>query len=514
MLRRSALLLSVVLPLAGLAGLTDPAFAATDVVVALDNNVIGLDPADLNDNLSMTATRTMLQGLYGFDKDMKMIPVLAEGYEASPDATVFTVHLKKGIVFHDGAPFNALAVKTSFDRAANPDNHLKRASLYAPIKSTEVVDDYTVKITLNAPFGAFINNLAHQAFAISSPKAIAEFGKDLGRHPVGTGPYKFASWPTPDTVKVVKNEHYWKPGLPKVDSITIRSVSENGARLAMLQAGEAQYIYPMPPELTKVVEKDPKIDIVAAHSIYARYVALNTLRKPFSDVRVRQALNYAVDKNAYMKVVFGGYAVPMDAPLPTSLPGYAKQTTAYPHDVAKAKALLAEAGYPNGFETVLWGGNSTISQRGMQFLQQQLAAIGVKASVEPLESGTAASKIWNVKTPEEATTLMHYAGWSASTGDADWGLRPLFYGKAFPPVLFNTAYYSNPQVNADIEAGLTTADAAKRMAAYKDAQAQIWKDAPWIFLASDDNISAKVKKLSGIYVLPDGQMLMEEAAMH
>ena len=109
---------------------------------------------------------------------------------------------------------------------------------------------------------------------------------------------------------------------------------------------------------------------------------------------------------------------------------------------------------------------------------------------------------------------MHYAGWSASTGDADWGLRPLFYGRGFPPVLFNTAYYSNPAVNAEIEAGLTTADAAKRAEAYKSAQAHIWKDAPWIFLASDDNISAKSKKLTGIHVLPDGQMLMEDAALN
>ena len=210
-LRRSILRFSVALPLACF---VPSAFAASDVVVALDANVIGLDPADLNDNLSMTATRTMLQGLYGFDREMKTIPVLAEGYEASPDATIYTLHLRHGITFHDGAPFNAQAVKTSFDRAADPENHLKRASLFAPIKSNEVIDDYTLRITLNAPFGAFINNLAHQAFAVSSPKAIAEFGRDLGRHPVGTGPYQLVSWST-DTLKVARNEHYWKPGLPK-----------------------------------------------------------------------------------------------------------------------------------------------------------------------------------------------------------------------------------------------------------------------------------------------------------
>ncbi len=490
------------------------AHAAKDVVIGLDANIVGLDPADLNDNLSMTATRTMLQGLYGFDKDMKMIPVLAESYTANDTATEFTLKLRHGVTFHDGAPFNAQAVKTSFDRARDPANKLKRSSLYAPIDHIDVVDEFTVKIVLKAPFGAFINNLAHAAFAISSPKAIAQYGAELARHPTGTGPYKFVSWQT-DTFKVVRNENYWKPGMPKVDSITIRSIPENGSRLAMLQAGEAQFIYPLPTEMARAIEKSPTIDVVASKSIFARYVALNTMRKPFDNPKVREALNYAIDRQAMVRVVYTGYAEPLDSPLPKLLSGYASQGAPYPYDPAKAKAMLAEAGYPNGFESTLWGGNTTIAVRAMQFLQQQLAAVGVKVQVEPLESGVASAKIFAVKTPEEATTLMHFTGWSASTGDADWGLRPLFGGKAsFPPVLFNTAYYDSPAFNEQIQAGLTTADPAKRAAAYKIAQSILWKDAPWIFLVSDDILSAKSKKLTGVYVMPDGQMLTEDAALN
>jgi glutathione transport system substrate-binding protein len=489
-----------------------PAQAAKDVVVALDANILGFDPADLNDNLSLTATRTMLQGLYGFDKDMKMHPVLAESYTANDAATEFVIKLRHGVTFHDGAPFNAEAVKVSFDRARDPANHLKRLSLYAPIDHIDVVDEYTVRIVLKYPFGAFINNLAHPAFAISSPKAIATYGKELGRHPSGTGPYMFKSWET-DSFTAVKNPHYWKPGVPKVDSITIKSVPENGARLAMLQAGEAQFIFPMPPEMVKAVEKNPNIDLVDTKSIYAFYVALNNMRKPFDNPKVREALNYAVDKQAMIKVVYGGYAVPLDSPLPRLLSGYVSQGGPKPYDPAKAKALLAEAGYPNGFESTLWGGNTTIARRAMEFLQQQFAAVGVKVQVEPLESGVAAAKIWSVKTPEEATTLMQYTGWSASTGDADWGLRPLLYGKAFPPVLFNTAYYNNPEVNSLIEAGLTTADPAKRQAAYTKVQSIVWKDNPWIFLVSPDILAGKSKKLSGIHVMPDGQTLTEDAEL-
>ena len=390
------------LVLAAALGAAVPAYAAGDVVIGLDANIVGLDPADLNDNLSMSATRTMLQGLYGFDKDMKMIPVLAESYSANEEATEFAIKLRHGVTFHDGAAFNAQAVKTSFDRARNPENHLKRSSLYAPIDHIDVVDDYTVKIILKAPFGAFINNLAHAAFAISSPRAIAQYGKDLDRHPVGTGPYKFVSWQT-DTFKVVRNENYWKPGMPKVDSITIRSVPEAGSRLAMLQTNEAQFIYPLPTEMARAIEKSPTVDVVDAKSIFARYVALNVMRKPFDDVRVRQALNYAVDKNAMVKVVFSGYAEPAGFAAAEAPVGLREQGAPWPYDPAKAKQLLAEAGYPNGFESTLWGGNPTLSQRGMQFLQQQFAAVGVKVKVEPLEAGVAAAKIWSVQKPEDAT---------------------------------------------------------------------------------------------------------------
>jgi len=314
---------------------------------------------------------------------------------------------------------------------------------------------------------------------------------------------------------VVKNPNYWKPGLPKVDSLTIRNIPESGSRLAMLQTGEAQYIFPLPVEMAAAIEHNPALDVIAAKSIYARFLALNNMRKPFTDVRVRQAMNYAVDKQAFVKVVYNGFAVPMDSSLPANLSGYVSQGAPWPYDVAKAKALLAEAGYPNGFSSVLWGSNASLPVKAMQFLQQQFAMVGVKVEVEPLEAGVLASRIWNVKTPEDATTMMHYSAWSASTGDADWGLRPLLGGAdAFPPQLFNTAYYNSAAVNADIKAGLETADAAKRAVAYKDAQAIIWKDAPWVFLTSDYNLSAKTKKLSGIYVLPDGQMLTEEAALN
>jgi glutathione transport system substrate-binding protein len=487
-------------------GAAGAAHAAKDLVVGLEANLTGLDPADLNDNISQSAARLMFEGLYMLDENMKLQPQLAESYEATEDAKEFTFHLRKGVTFHDGTPFNAAAVKSSFDRAGNPENHLKRQSLYVMIDHTDVVDDYTVRMVLKYPFGAFINDVAHPGALIVSPKSVQEFGKEVTRHPSGTGPYEFVSW-SADTLKMKKNEHYWKPGLPKIDTITYRSVPENGARIAMLQAGEAQFIYPVPPEMIKLLDHSPTIAVFNEPSILIRYVVLNNMRKPFSDPRVRLALNYAVDKQAFAKVVFSGYADQMDSPMPAGLGFYQKQGS-YPYDAAKAKALLTEAGYPNGFESTITGPAATLPQRGMQFVQQQLAAVGVTLKVEPLEAGVLTAKIFNVQKPEDATIVMRYAGWSSSTGDADWGMRPMLYSKSFPPVLTNDAWYSSPATDAAIEEGLATVDPAKRAAAYEKAQAQVWKDVPWIFLGVDHNLAAYSKKLHGAFMRPDQQFYL------
>ncbi len=507
--RRSLLGATAALAAAGIS----PAFAAggvTDLTVGVPTNLTGLDPADVNDTLSQSACKLMMQGLYGFDRDMKLIPILAESYTANDAATEFTFKLRPGIAFHDGAKFDAAAVKANFERVTNPANHLKRTSLFTMIDHLDAVDDTTVKFVLKTPFGAFVPTIAHPSAMLMSPAAIQKYGKDINRNPVGTGPFKFVSW-SADTLKVAKNEQYWKPDLPKLSTVTFRSVPENGARIAMLQTGEAQFIYPMPPEMVRVVQQNPAITVIDAPSIIERYVALNVTKKPFDDVRVRQALNYAVDKTAFAKIVWSGYEDPADAPIPPKLNFYSKQG-AWPYDPAKAKQLLAEAGHPNGFETEIWANTTTIQVRAMQFLQQQLAAVGIKVTVTPLEAGLLDQKIFSVQKPEDSQLQMYTGGWSSSTGDADWGLRPLFWGQGFPPKLYNVGYYHNPDVDKGLEGALETADPAKRGELYATVQAQIWKDAPWIFLGVDHILAAHSKKLTGVYQIPDGGLLIDEGS--
>lgn len=477
-----------------------------DVVVAVASTFTSMDPHDTNDTLSGSVQRTMMEGLVGFDEKMNVIPVLAKEYTANEEATEFSFILHEDVKFHDGTPFNAEAVKANFERLADESNGLKRTSLYSVIDTIEVVSDYEVKFTLKESFGAMINTFAHPAGLIQSPKALEEFGKDVSKNPVGTGPFKFVEWNPGESLKVEKNEDYRIEGQPKVDSLTFKPVTENGSRIAMLQTGEADFIYPVPTEQAESINGQNGIEVVNEPSIVVRYMSVNNLKEPFNDVKVRQALNYAIDKEAFIKVVTNGYSDVMDSVIPEDLQYYSKQDP-YPYDVEKAKALLAEAGYEDGFKTTLWGANSSSTMKAMEFLQQQLAIINVDVEVVSMESGTLTDKIWSVQTPEDAEVEMYYAGWSSSTGDADWGIRPLLGGtESFPPSSFNVSYYNNPEVNELIQAGLQTADDSKRAEVYAAAQKILWDEAAWVSLTADQTLYGKKNYLEGIYLLPDGSL--------
>ncbi|MBT9182640.1 glutathione ABC transporter substrate-binding protein GsiB [Pectobacterium punjabense] len=487
-----------------------PVWAAKDAVIAVGSTFTSLDPYDANDSLSQTVAKSFYQGLFGFDKEMKLVNVLADSYDVSPDGLAYTVKLHPGVKFHDGSAFNAAAVKVNLDRASNPESRLKRYNLFKMIDKTEVVDDLTVKIMLKTPFSAFVNNLAHPAAVMISPAALKQYGKEIGFHPVGTGPYRFVAWNQTDFVKVEKFSGYWKAGLPKLDSITWRPVVDNNTRAALLQTGEAQFAYPIPFEQAKVLEKNDKLALVASPSILHRYISMNVTQKPFDNPKVRQALNYAINKEALIKVAFSGYATPAEGPLPGSI-DYSVKYQPWPYDPAKARELLKEAGYPDGFTTTLWSShNHSTAQKVLQFTQQQLAQVGVKVQVTAMDAGQRAAEVEG-KGVKETGVRLFYTGWSASTGEADWALSPLFATASWPPAQFNTAFYSNPQVDVDLANALKTTDRAEKQKLYKDAQDKIWADAPWIFLATEHLVSANSKKLTGFYVMPDTLFSFDDA---
>ena len=345
------------------AGLVSPAVAGERVItVAQYADAVSLDPQHTNDNASYSVEKPMLEGLIGFNEKMEQIPQLAEKWDASADARVYTFYLRKGVKFHDGTPFNAAAVKANFDRVRNPDNKLRRYTLYKVISQIDVIDDSTVRFTLSEPFGAMIATFAHPAGGINSPTAVQKYGADYGKNPVGTGPYKFQEWVPNDHITLVKNPDYWdKNNAAKVDKIIVKPVPEDGTRIAMLQKGDAQFINAVPYSMAEVVQKDKNLSLAESESVYTFWVAMNTQKKPFSDVRVRQAMNYAINKEAIIKAVLRGHGKPANSPLAPQVWGYTPVKT-YPYDPAKAKALLAEAGYPNGFKTSPARGRADRSQ--------------------------------------------------------------------------------------------------------------------------------------------------------
>ena len=433
-----------------------PAFAAKDVVVAVGSNFTTLDPYDANDTLSQAVAKSFYQGLFGLDREMKLKNVLAEGYTVSDDGLVYTIKLRTGVKFQDGTDFNAEAVKVNLDRASNPENSLKRYNLYKNIASTEAVDPTTVKITLKEPFSAFINILAHPATAMISPAALKKYGKEIGFHPVGTGPYELVTWNQTDFVKVKKFAGYWQQGLPKLDTITWRPVVDNNTRAAMLQTGEAQFAFPIPYEQAAILQKNSKLELVASPSIMQSY-------QP------------------------------------------------WPYDPAKARELLKEAGFPNGFSTTLWSShNHSTAQKVLQFTQQQLAQVGIKVQVTAMDAGQRAAEVEG-KGQKESGVRMFYTGWSASTGEADWALSPLFASQNWPPTLFNTAFYSNPQVDKDLADALKTTKPDEKARLYKDAQDIIWKESPWVPLVVEKLVSAHNKALTGFYIMPDTGFSFDDA---
>ncbi|WP_416411193.1 glutathione ABC transporter substrate-binding protein [Pantoea sp. App145] len=506
--RRTSLALGLTLSLAAAA-------QAQDLHISMYADITGLDPHDTSDNVSYSVQSGIFERLFQFDAQMKLQPWLATSYTSNDSATEFTLTLRKGVTFQDGTPFDAEAVKANLDRLADQTKGLKRNSLYKMIQKVTVLAPDQVKVELNQSFGAFINTLAHPSAVMWSPAILKQYPDEaqLRLHPVGTGPFKFVDWQPGKAVTLTKYDGYWQKGWPKVDNVTFSPSPEDATRVAALKSGQVDAIWPLPSDLISTVQNDSKLAIQRDPSIYLYYMAINTQHKPLADLRVRQAINYAIDRNLWLKVAFAGMGKPATSAIPEGVQFYQKQSDPnYRYAPDEAKALLKAAGYPNGLDLKLWTTNATASVRAAQFLKAQLATVGIRVTVTPMDSGTRNAKLWGVKDPKQAEFDLYYGGWSTSTGDADWALRPLYATESWVPTSYNVSYYSNPAVDKAIAGGLATADPAKRGVAYAEAQKLLWKDAPVAFLGAPDNLVGKRSNLTGVSMLADGNFLYTQAA--
>ncbi len=467
------------------------------ITVGVAQGFTTLDPYNASDALSRTVAKSFYEGLFTLDRNLKVVPQLATGYEVSDDGLVYTIKLREGVKFSDGEDFNAEAVKINIERMLNPDNKLSRRSQFDSIKSVEVVASLTVKMTLKRPFSPIISRLAANTMQMVCPNSIKS-GSNIAFEPCGTGPFLMKEYNPSEKLIVVKNPNYWQKGLPKVDGINWIPVVENATRVAMLRTGEADIIQPMPVEMIKEVKNLPDIDVLVQPSVTMRYMIMNNLAKPFDNPTVRKAINYAINKEALAKVAFAGYARPATGVIPAQIE-YAQKIGPWEYNPQKARELLKKAGFPNGFETTLWSGyNDSTSQKVIQVLQQQLAQVGIKVTLQALEAGQRVSMVESIKNPEDAKSKLYYIGWNSSL-DIDWALRPIFESKNCPPVLANEGYYANELVDKLLDQGIATTDPEKRAPIYKKIQETIWNDAPWAWLVFEDTTSAKRKNLQDFF---------------
>lgn len=479
-----------------------------DFVIALQADATHLDPHVSGNGVSNTITNSMYETLVWFDENLELKPLLAKSWTVSDDGLDYTFVLNEGIKFHDGEPFNAESIVANYERAKS-DSSLRLASQTAMWDSVTVDSEYQVTIHLKEPNNTFLNKLAQ--VRIVSPKAIKELGKDgLAKQSAGTGPFILSERVDGGYTKMVRNENYWQDG-PKVDTLTWRVVPEDGARVAMLQTGEADIISPLPAIQVDKLKDDASLDVLNLGGLTYRYATLNknyTLadgRKPLDDVRVRQAMNYAFDSEAYTQVVFQGYASVPTSLFASSVPYYAEQTP-YTADVEKAKSLMSEAGYSDGFPINIWVDNTTIEMQGAEFLKQQLAQINIDVNVVPMESTTIADM---TSAPEDKTEVqMWYVNWSSGDYSADGSMRNILHGDKYPPSGYNTAFYNNAEFNKCLDDALKTTDTDEITKLYAQAQSIAWEECPWIFLGVDNSLIGQKKYVKGIKYRPGRTILV------
>ncbi len=473
---------------------------AQTVTYAAGADPDSLDPSNAQSNPSEAVNRMIFENLVKFDAKLNLVPGLAEKWEQAKDGMSWTFFLRKGVKFHDGTPFNAEAAKYFFDRMIGPEKP-SRAGLYAPlVESAAVVDEYTVKVNMKIPFAFFLNNIAHSASGIFSPTSHKAMGKDIARKPIGTGTFKFVEWVHGDHLTLTRNDDYWG-GKPKLEKIIIKTVKEDSARFMMLQSGDAQLAVRLPAEDIPRLEKDPNIKLDSTETLRVLYIGFNCSKKPFNDVRVRQAFNLATDRNSIVKNIYQGRAMVASnivAPLTT---GYFPMP-AYPYDPEKAKKLLADAGFPNGLKAKF------ISPQGRypkdfemaQALQQQWKKAGIEVTLDTME--WAAYLAFTRKPQDQSEVEVFLLGWAPSSAEARWILYPLYHSAEWAPKGNNRLFYSNKQFDDYVDK-LTKATAkADRDNYLKLAQELLNKEVPQLPILVTKETIGYSKKLKGVINSP------------
>jgi len=484
---------------------------ATTVIFGRAGDSVGLDPARESDGESFAVSEQIFDCLIEFNPGTtEIIPSLAEKWDISKDNLVYVFYLRKGVKFHDGTPVNAQAVVFSFERQFKEDNEYNK---YGPwkywgymdmssiIESVTAKDDYTVEFRLKRVEAPFLSDLAMTFSSIVSPTAFMKDPEGFSSHPVGSGAFKFVSWTKDSEIVLEKNNDYW--GSVMVDRVILKVIPDATARWLALQKAEVDLIeFPSADDLP-AMEKDSNIQLIQQPGLNVGYLALNTQKKPYDDKRVRQAMNYAINKKEIIKAVYGNAGQEAKNPLPPIIWSYNDDIEEYPYNPKKAMDLLMQAGYPNGFNTQLWAmpvarPYNPNARKVAEIMQAQLAKVNIKAEIISYEWGTYLDKTDNGE--HQAAML----GWTGDNGDPDNFLFVLLSIPSAEVPASNIAFWKNEEFNNLIIEAKTITDVDQRSVLYKKAQEIFHEEAPWVPIAHSVVTVPTRKYVKNYYIYPTG----------
>lgn len=488
------------------------------IVVSNSADAQSLDPQVQNDTTSEAVVRQIYSTLIKFDTEGKIIPDLAESWSVSADGKAWTFKLKKDVKFHNGTALTAAAVKASYERIMAPNNGLVSAGIVKMFEKVEAPDATTVVITTKDPYGPMLQLMCNASMSVMDPEFITKYGStstSIGMKAEsvnGTGPYKLASWKKDQELKLERFDGYFGvKALTK--NIVYRPIPEAASRVVALETGEVDLLQATPAAEVNRLEKDKKYSVMRVNTVGQRLFRFGCNDPIIKDTKVRQALNIAIDRQLIIDALFPGVAYAPTAPLAPITWGYANLGE-IKQDKEKAKQLLKEAGYPNGFKTKIVTTERYVKGKELaEVMAAQLAEIGVIAEIKVMEwSAIVAS--WNGVTAKEFDEPMFIMGAGPSMMDADGGLRGLYTTSPDGKNDRNYGFYSNAEVDKLVDAGMKETDLEKRKALYKRAEEILFLEDPagiWLFNQKVETVMTS--KLKGVRISGIGAVTYEAATL-
>lgn len=487
------------------------------LVFAMNTDVQSMDPQIQNDTTSEQVVKMLYNTLLKFEDDGTVVGDLAESWSVSEDKLTWTFNLKQGVKFHNGKELTSADVKATFDRALNAEaGGLRTTEIIKMFTAVEAPDPYTVTITTDGPYGPMESLMCNMSLGIMDADYIEQYGLDLGTSVEGengTGPFKVVSWERDQEIVVERFDDYF--GTPaKLQTVVYTVIPEAASRVIALETGEVDVIdKPTDEDLARLEADTENFTVLRKPTISQRLFRFGCNDPIISNTKVRQAIVYAIDRQAIIDALFTGSAYPSTAPLAPVTFGYS-DLGEIEQDLELAKSLLAEAGYPDGFDTKIV--TTERYQNGIELaeiISQQLAEIGINAEIEVWE-WSALSASWNGITADEFDQPIFIMGAGPSMRDADGGLRGLYTTSETGLNDRNYGFYSNAEVDALIEQGMQETDQQKRVEIYKEAMEILYREDPVAFWLFDMyGLAITSSKVEGVTLSPISTITFENATV-